>query len=108
MTKAKKESKSKESKEFDDCADCECDHHSESSDCCGNEECACDNHSESDCGPNCERYEITESTLQRAANEVYLKLFMEACEKEWKKTFSKQIQKQARDAVNAERAAMKK
>ena len=67
---------------------------------CGEGECGCEGGS-SDCC--CEPKEMSKeeaaNMLTRVATDVWMKMFIEACEKEWKKQNGKQIQKLAAEHV---------
>jgi hypothetical protein len=63
---------------------------------CGNGECGCKDDC-CDCGPEMEQ--DPETALRDAASDVWMKLFMDACAKEWQKTYGKDIAKAAKQAV---------
>ena len=71
------------------------------------EECGCEggHHDcgEGDCECCCEPKEMTKEEAQlmltKVATDVWMKMFIEACEKEWKKQHGKNIQKMASEHV---------
>ncbi|MDO8625716.1 MAG: hypothetical protein Q7R47_06545, partial [Candidatus Diapherotrites archaeon] len=74
-----------------DCGQCGCD--------CDTESCACN----CCCGPDMQMQD-PDTMLRDAATDVWMKLFMEQCEKEWKKAYGKDIAKAAKVAVKESKA----
>lgn len=68
-----------------DCEGGKCGHGEGGGDCC--------------CEPKEMSKEEAANMLTRVATDVWMKMFIEACEKEWKKQYGKQIQKLAAEHV---------
>lgn len=82
----------KECPDCEDCQGCDCEcHQAESDDC--QDDCCCDT------GPGKLSPEMTNAMLENTASQVWIKLFMDECEKEWKRVSGKQISKKAKEAV---------
>lgn len=94
----------KETVSDDDC-DCQC----HACDCCESDECcgkgSCESGSECCSEPEQEMtMEQMERSLTDAAEDVWMKLFLQACEKEWQKQAGKNIQKLAAEHVKRSKA----
>ena len=93
----------KENYSDDDC-DCNC----HACDCCESEP-------QCECGPgSCDSGSMKEMTMEEmeqsltdAASDVWMKLFLEACEKKWRKVSAKEIQKLAAEHVKRSKAEWK-
>ena len=72
------------------CNDCNC----ENGVCNGN--CSCNDSCNYDC---CCGDESNGNSFEDAANQVWMKLFMDECEKEWKRVDSKRIKQAAKETV---------
>ena len=95
-----KKSASTKSKKEDTCEDC-----NEEDCCCSDSKCSCD----CDCSDGCccsdeTASDFSERLMMKIASDVRIRLFAEACEKEWRRLDGKNIEKAAKEYVKKSKA----